>query len=46
MISKPMVLLVQTVHLSCIDTNTISKEAKTRFAITHVTYEFHQVLPK
>jgi hypothetical protein len=42
----PMVCLVQTVHLSCTNTNTVSKRTKTRFHITHVTYEFHQVRPK
>jgi hypothetical protein len=29
--SQPMVCLVQTVHLSCTDTNTISKQTETRF---------------
>jgi len=37
MISEPMVRLVQTVHLSCTHTNTISNWAKTRFDMTHVT---------
>jgi hypothetical protein len=46
MISIPMVCSVQNVHLSCFDTNTISKRSKTRFHTTHVTYEFHQVRPK
>jgi hypothetical protein len=46
MISKPVVCLAQTVHLSCTDTNTISKWTKTRFDITHVTLEFHRVHPK
>jgi hypothetical protein len=45
-ISMPMVRSVQTVHLSCTDTNTISKWTKTRFHTTHVTYEFHRVRPK
>jgi hypothetical protein len=45
-ISMPMVCSVQTVHLSCTDTNTISKRTKKRFHTTHVTYEFHQVRPK
>jgi hypothetical protein len=30
-------------HLSCTDTNTISKWTKTRFHMTHVTFEFHRV---
>jgi hypothetical protein len=45
-ISDPMVCLAQTVHLSCTDTNTISKWAKMRFDMTHVTLEFHRVRPK
>jgi hypothetical protein len=46
MIYNPMVHLVQTVHLSCTDTNTVSKRTETRFHTTHVTEEFHQVRPK
>jgi hypothetical protein len=46
MISMPMVRLVQTVQLSCTDTNTIYKRTKMRFHTTHVTYEFHRVRPK
>jgi hypothetical protein len=34
---------VQTVLQPCTDTNTISKWTKTRFHMTHVTYEFHWV---
>jgi hypothetical protein len=45
-ISMPMVRSVQTVHLSCADTNIISKRTKMRFHTTHVTYEFHRVCPK
>jgi hypothetical protein len=41
-----MVRLVQTVDLSCTDTNTISKETETRFYMTHITLEFHWVCPK
>jgi hypothetical protein len=41
-----MVCSVQTVHLSCTDTNTVSKRTKTTFHTTHVTYEFHRVRPK
>ena len=36
-ISDPTIHLVQTVHLSCTDTNTVSKRSKTRFHLTHVT---------
>jgi hypothetical protein len=46
MISMRMVCSMQTVLLSCVDTNTTSKWAKTRFHMTHVTYEFHWVRPK
>ena len=45
-ISKPMTRLMQTVKLSCTDTNTISKQKEVRFHMTHVTYEFHRVRPK
>jgi hypothetical protein len=31
--SEPVVRLVQTVHLSCTDTNTFSKQTKTRFHV-------------
>jgi hypothetical protein len=41
MISMPMVCSVHTVHLSCTDTNTVSKRTKTRFRTAHVTYEFY-----
>jgi hypothetical protein len=41
-----MVCLVQTMLLSCTNSNTVSKRTKTRFQTTHVTYEFHQVRPK
>jgi hypothetical protein len=37
---------MQTVHLSCTDTNTVYKQTKMRFHMTHVTYEFHRVHPK
>jgi hypothetical protein len=46
MISMPRVCSVQTVLLSCTNTNTTSKRTKTRFHTTHVTYEFHRVCPK
>jgi gamma-glutamylcysteine synthetase len=45
-IYEPMVRYAQTVHLSCTDTNTISKRTKMRFHTAHVTYEFHRVRPK
>jgi hypothetical protein len=37
---------VETRHLSCTDTNTISHWTKTRFHMTHVTYEFHRMCLK
>jgi hypothetical protein len=43
MISMPMVCSVETVLLSCTDTNTVSKWTKTRFHTPLVTYEFHRV---
>ena len=46
MISELMERLVQTVHLSCTDTNTIFKEKEVRFHMTHITMEFHRVRPK
>jgi hypothetical protein len=45
-ISEPTVCLAQTVHLSCTDSNTISKWTKTRFHMTHVILELHRVRPK
>jgi hypothetical protein len=38
--------LVQVEHLSCTDTNSISKESKMRFHMTHIVLQFHQVRPK
>jgi hypothetical protein len=46
MVYEAMVHLVQTVDLSCIDTNTISKRTEMRFYMTHATFEFHRVRPK
>jgi hypothetical protein len=37
MIIEHIVHLVQTMYLSCTDTNTISKRTKTSFDMTHVT---------
>jgi hypothetical protein len=36
-ISEPILRLVQTVYLCCIDTKTVSKWTKTRFHMTHIT---------
>jgi hypothetical protein len=45
MIFEPMARLAQTMHISCIDTNTVSKLTKTRFHRTHVAELFHRVCP-
>jgi hypothetical protein len=45
-ITEPMVRLAKTVHLSCTDTNTVSKQTEIRFDMTHATYGFHRVRPK
>jgi hypothetical protein len=45
-ISTPMVRSVETMLLSCTNTNTVSKWTKIRFHMTHITYEFHWVRPK
>jgi hypothetical protein len=34
---EPMVLLAQSVHLSCTDTSTASKESEMTIHMTHVT---------
>jgi hypothetical protein len=41
-----MVHSVQTVHLSCTNTNTISKRTEMRFDMTYVTKEFHRMRPQ
>jgi hypothetical protein len=41
-----MVCLAQTVHLSCTDNNTVSKQTEMRFHMTHVTLEHQRVCPK
>jgi hypothetical protein len=46
MISKPMVCSVQTVHLSCVKINTISKRTETRFLLSQITSEYHWVHQK
>jgi hypothetical protein len=45
-ITEPMVRLAQTMHLSCTDTNTVSKRTEIRFDMTHATYGFHRVRQK
>jgi hypothetical protein len=46
MISEAVVHLAQTVHLSCTETNTVSKRTKTSFHLSLVTKEDHLVHPK
>jgi hypothetical protein len=46
LIYEPMTRSVQTVHLSCTDTNTVSKRTKMRFHLTHVTWVFYRVCAK
>jgi hypothetical protein len=41
MISEPVVCLAETVHLSCTETNTVSKRTEMRFYMTHVTKQYH-----
>jgi hypothetical protein len=41
-----MVRMVQTMHLSCTESSSISKRTERRFYMTHDTYEFHRVRPK
>jgi hypothetical protein len=37
MISEPIVRSEQTMHLSCVDINTISKQTERSFLLTNVT---------
>jgi hypothetical protein len=45
MISKPVIRLPQTMQLSCVRSNTISKQS-VRFQLSLITYEYHRVRPK
>jgi hypothetical protein len=42
-ISKAVVYLMQTVHLSCTETNTVSKRIETSFHLSLVTQEYLSV---
>jgi hypothetical protein len=44
--AMPMVYSAQTMHLSCVEINTISKWTKMIFHLTHVTKEYHRWCPK
>jgi hypothetical protein len=46
MISEAAVHLAQTVHLSCTETNTVSKPTETSFHLSLITQEYHPVNPK
>jgi hypothetical protein len=46
MISEATVHLVQTMHLSCTETNTVSKQTETSFHLSLITQEYHPVHPK
>jgi hypothetical protein len=46
MIFEPVVRLAQTMHLSCIEINTIFKWTEVSFYLTHVTLDYHQLCPK
>jgi hypothetical protein len=45
-IFEPIARSVQTLHLSCVEINTISKQTEASFHFTHITYESHQVRAK
>jgi hypothetical protein len=45
-VSMPVVHLAQTMHLSCAETNTISKRTEISFHLTYITSKYHQVCPK
>jgi hypothetical protein len=45
-IYEPMLRLTQTMHLSCTNSNTISKRTKMRFHRIHIIKEFYRVHPK
>jgi hypothetical protein len=44
-ISETMVYLAQTVHLSCIEVNTISKQTEMIFHLIYATQEYPLVCP-
>jgi hypothetical protein len=43
MVSDAMVCSALTMHLSCTNTNTVSKQTEMRFHVMHINYEFHRV---
>jgi hypothetical protein len=46
MISEAMVHLPQTVHLSCTETSSVSKQTEMSFHLSLVTQEYHPVHSK
>jgi dTDP-glucose pyrophosphorylase len=46
MISEPMVHSAQTVHLSCVEIDTILKQTEMSFHLTYVTQENPRGVPK
>jgi uncharacterized protein YoxC len=46
MIFEPMVRSAQTMHLSSVEINTISKETETIFHLIYATLEYHLVYGK
>jgi hypothetical protein len=46
MIYEPMLRLAQTIHLPCVEINTILKWIERSFQLTHITKEYHQLRPK
>jgi hypothetical protein len=45
MIYEPIGCSMETVHLSCIEINTISKWTEMSFYLTHIMQEYNQVHP-
>jgi hypothetical protein len=43
---RSSIVCAQNMHPSCVETNTISKQTKTNFHLTHVTMEVYRVWPK
>ena len=45
-ISEPMVRLMQTMHLSCVNISTIFKRTKTSFHLSHITMWYRRARPE
>jgi hypothetical protein len=46
MISEPIARSQQTMHLSCVEINTITKLTETSFHVTEINYDYSQVPQK